>query len=231
MEARPGYSVWRAFCGLLRRDFTIACRHLADAANPLVFFIIVVALFPLGVSPSPEVLVEISAGVIWVVALLTTLLSSDAIFRGDYEDGALEQMAMAPAGLYSLSLAKVLAHWLVTGFPLTLLSPLLGVLLFMPTGGLVALVSSLVLGTITLSFIGAIGAALTVGLRKGGLLLSLIILPLYVPVLIFGTSAVDAGINDLAFRGQLAVLGAFALLAFSLSPLAIAASLKINLDH
>jgi heme exporter protein B len=231
MDDKLNYSLWRSFSGLFRRDLMIACRHLADAANPLVFFIIVVALFPLGVSPAPDVLLQISSGVIWVVALLATLLSSDAVFRGDYDDGALEQMAMSPSGLYTLSIAKVMAHWMVTGFPLTLLSPLLGVLLFMPGGGLVALIASLALGTITLSFIGSIGAALTVGLRKGGLLLSLIILPLYVPVLIFGTSAVDAGISGLAFQGQLAVLGAFALLAFSLAPLAIGAALKINLDH
>ncbi len=224
-------NMWQSFYGLLRRDLLIAWRHLADLANPLLFFIIVVALFPLGISPAPEMLLSISAGVIWVMALLTTLLSADAMFRSDYDDGSLEQLVLSPASLYLMAIAKVISHWLVTGLPLTILSPVLGVLLYMPAEGIKVLLVSLLLGTITMSFIGAIGAGLTVSLQRGGLLLSLIILPMYIPILIFGTSAVDAAIGGFPYNGQLALLAALALLALSLAPLAIAAAIRINLDR
>lgn len=173
----------------------------------------------------------LAPGILWVVGLLACLLSSDMMFRNDYDDGSLEQMILSPVSLYVQVAAKTVAHWLLTGFPLMLLSPLLALLLQLPSAGVVALMISMALGTATLSFIGAIGAGLTVGLRKGGLLLSLIILPLYIPVLIFGVSSVQSAANGSAYIGQLAILGAFLALAITLSPLAIAAGVRISVDN
>jgi len=216
---------------LIRRDVAIALRRRVELANPLLFFLMVCTLFPLGVGPEPAQLAVLAPGVLWVVALLACLLASDGLFRADFDDGSLEQMLVSPASMYLLALAKSAAHWLVTGLPLALLAPLLALLLQLPTHAVGALVMSLALGTAVLSLIGAIGAALTVGLRRGGLLLSLIVLPLYVPVLIFGASAVQAAAEGFDYSGQLAILGALLAIALPLTPLAVAASLRISTDN
>lgn len=228
MMTEPSLS--RAFGALLRRDLTLAFRHRSQLANPLLFFTIVVTLFPLAVSPAPGLLSTIGPGVIWVAALLAAMLSLDSIFRSDYDDGTLEQLLLSPHPLSMLVVAKVLAHWLVTGLPLLLLAPLLGVLLHLKPAALVAMLSTLALGTPVLSLVGAIGVALTVGLRRGGVLLSLLVLPLYIPVLIFAASAVANAAAGLAIVGQLAFLGALLALAVALAPLAAAAALRISLN-
>ncbi|WP_414730056.1 heme exporter protein CcmB [Zhongshania aliphaticivorans] len=216
---------------VLRRDLLAAARRGSEWSNPLVFFVMVCALFPLGIGPEPQRLAELAPGILWVVALLASLLASDTVFRSDYDDATLEQMLLSHQSLYPQVIAKTLAHWLLSGLPLSLLSPLLGVLLHLPTAGMLALMASLALGSAVLSFIGAIGAALTVGLRKGGLLLSLIILPLYIPVLIFGSSAVKTAVDGGLFLPQLAMLGVFFLVALALAPLAIAGALRISVDQ
>ncbi|MBU3069962.1 heme exporter protein CcmB [Aestuariicella sp. G3-2] len=213
-----------------RRDLLIAFRHRGEMANPIMFLLMVITMVPLGISPERAVLSVLAPGMIWVVALLATLLSLDGLFRADYEDGALEQLLMSPQPLYFQVLAKVLVHWLVTGLPLTIMAPLLGVMLSLPAAGFWPLVFSLFLGTACLSLIGAIGAALTVALRKGGLLISLIIMPLYVPILIFGSSAVSSAIDGFPFGGQMAVLGAFLAMAVVLAPVAAAGALRISVN-
>lgn len=225
-EPRLGH----AFFALLRRDLTLAYRHRSELANPMLFFVITVSLFPLGVGPEPSLLKVLGPGVIWVAALLATMLSLDGLFRSDFDDGALEQMVLCPHPVSVLVLAKVLAHWLVTGLPLLILTPLLAVLLQMPAQAMIMLVATLALGTPVLSLVGAIGMALTVGLKRGGLLLALLVLPLYIPVLIFATSAVDAAASGLPVTGQLYLLGALLALAFALAPLAAAAALRISLS-
>lgn len=220
-----------AFTATLRRDLLVALRRPGEIANPLVFFVIVIALFPLGIGPTPDDLARIAPGVLWVVALLASLLSTDMVFRSDHDDGSLEQLVRSPEPLYLLAIAKIAVHWLVTGLPLTLLSPVMAAMLYLPMAAVPALVLSLLAGTATLSLVGGIGAALTVGLRKGGILLALLILPFYVPVLVFGTAAVDAAAAGAAYLPQLAILAAFALLALTLAPLAVAAALRISLDH
>ena len=224
-------SMAKVFSAILKRDLLLAFRRRSDFFNPLAFFLIVCSLFPLGVGPNPQQLAILAPGILWVVALLACLLSSDTMFRSDYDDGSLELMLLSPVSLYIQVLAKTLAHWLLTGFPLTLLSPFLGLLLQLPVNGMLALVLAMAIGSATLSFIGAIGAGLTVGLRKGGLLLSLIILPLYIPVLIFGVGTVKAAVGGFEYGGPLAVLGAFLALAITLAPLAIAASVRISVDN
>jgi heme exporter protein B len=219
-----------AFLGVLRRDLQLGIRKRSELLNPILFFILVVSLFPLGIGPAPGLLGEIAPGVIWVAALLATLLSMERLFRSDFEDGALEHLLLSPHSLSLLVLAKVLAHWLVTGLPLILVSPLLGVLLHMPVEAIQVLPLTLLLGTPILSLLGAIGVALTVGLRRGGVLLTLLVLPLYVPVLIFGTAAVAAAAAGLPVSGQLALLGDMLALALTLSPLATAAGLRISAD-
>lgn len=217
-----------AFTAVLKRDLLLAVRRRGDWLNPLAFFVIVVTLFPLGVGPDSDLLREIAPGVIWVAALLATLLALDGLFRADFEDGSLEQLLLCPQPLSVLVLAKVLAHWLVTGLPLLCLSPLLAVIMQMPTRAFPALLVSLMLGTLTLSLIGAIGAALTVGLRRGGVLLALLVLPLFIPVLIFGSSSVIAASSGFAIEAQLSLLGALFMLALVLAPLAISAALRIS---
>lgn len=221
-------SLGRALWALLRRDLLLAYRRLSEVGNPLVFALIVIALFPLGIGPTASLLAAVAPGLVWVVALLACLLSSDSLFRDDYVDGTLEQMLLLPHSGYFLALGKVAGHWLVAGLPLVLISPLLAVMLALPAGGVWPLFVSLLLGTGTLSFIGAIGAALTVSLRRGGLLISLIVLPLYIPVLVFGAAAVDAAANGLPWGSHVAVLGALLCLALVLSPLAIAGGLRLN---
>jgi len=221
-------SLLQIFQLALKRDILLAYRKRGELVNPLVFFLIVATLFPLGISPNPEFLAQIAPGVVWVAALLATLLSMDSLFRSDYDDGSLEQMLLSPHPLSLLVLAKVTGHWLMTGLPLAIMSPLLGLMLYLPESGYWALVISLLLGTPVLILIGAIGAGLTVGLRKGGVLLSLLVLPLFIPVLIFGAGTVLAGVNGLPIGGYLALLGAMLALALALAPLAISAAIRIS---
>ncbi|ORT49371.1 heme ABC transporter permease [Vibrio sp. qd031] len=215
---------------IIRRELLIAYRRQADVLNPLWFFIIVITLFPLSIGPEPNLLARIAPGIVWVAALLSALLSLERLFRDDYNDGALEQMMLMPIPLPLVAMSKVLAHWLLTGLPLIIISPLLAVLLSLSFDTWLAVVVTLLLGTPTLSFIGAIGVALTVGLQKGGVLLSLLVLPLYVPILIFATSAIDAATLGMAYNGQAAVLGAFLVGAMTLTPFAISASLRVSVN-
>jgi heme exporter protein B len=228
--SQPALSTVAIALSVIRRDVLLAWRSRAEIANPLLFFTMVCTLLPLGIGPDAKQLAAIAPGMLWVIALLSCLLASDGLFRSDFDDGSLEQMLLSPSLLYVLMLAKSIAHWLVTGLPLALLSPLLAVLLQLPAIAMPALVLSLLLGTMVLSLVGAIGGALTVGLRRGGLLLSLIALPLYVPVLIFGASAVQAAAEGYAYSGQLAVLGALLALALPLVPFAVASAVRISLD-
>lgn len=221
------FAAWRA---MIVRDLTLAMRRRADVLTTLFFFIIVVSLFPLGVSPEMAVLREIAPGVIWVAALLASMLSLGRLFADDFQDGTLEQVLLLPQPLSVLVLAKVLAHWLVSGVPLVLLSPLLGMQLGLDSDAIGLLMLTLLLGTPVLSLIGSVGAALTLGVRGGGVLVSLLVLPLYIPVLIFGTGAVDAATSGMAFDGHLSLLGAFLVLAVLLTPLATAAALRISVE-
>ena len=219
------------FCArLLRRQLVLAIRRPIEIGNPLVFFAIVIALFPLGLGPAPETLAGLAPGVLWITALLSSLLSSDTVFRSDYEDGSLEQLMLSGQPLFLAVLAYTGAHWLTTGLLLAAVSPLFALMLNLPLVGLGILVLSLLLGTAVLSLLGCVGASLTVGLKRGGMLLSLLILPLYVPVLIFGTAAVRAAVDGLPIGPYLAILGAMLSLAIALAPLAIAAGLRISLD-
>ncbi len=194
-----------------------------------MFFMIVASLFPLAVSPDPELLGVIAAGVIWVGALLATLLSLDLMFKSDYEDGSLEQMLLMPQPAMLMVLVKVLVHWLVAGLPLAFIAPLLGLMLGLPNGGFMPLILSLLLATPILSLLGAIGAGLTVGLRKGGMLMPLLILPLYIPVLIFASGSVQAGVQGSDYLGHMAFLGAYLALTLVVAPVAAAAALRISL--
>jgi len=212
------------------RDITLAMRRRADVLTTLFFFLIVVSLFPLGVSPALEVLRGIAPGVIWVAALLASMLSLGRLFSADYQDGTLEQILLTPQPLSLLVLAKIMAHWLVSGLPLVLLSPLLGLQLGLDGTAIGLLMLTLLLGTPVLSLIGSVGAALTLGVRGGGVLVSLLVLPLYIPVLIFGTAAVDAGVSGLSYEGQLSLLGAFLVLAMVLTPWAAATALRISME-
>ena len=217
-----------AFRWIVRRDLRLALRRGSDSANVVVFFVLTIILFPLGIGPEPTVLARIAPGAIWVAALLASMLSLDAMFRTDHEDGSLELLAIAPLPLELTVLAKCLAHWLTTGIPLIIAAPLLAVLLNMDAGGFLTLVAAMGLGTPVLSLVGAIGAALTVGVRRGGVLISLLVLPLYVPVLIFGVGAVDAAIHGLTVRPHLLILGGMLLAALPLCPWASAAALRIS---
>jgi len=219
-----------AFLSLLKRDLVLAVRNRGELINPLLFYFIVAMLFPLGVTSDPKTLATMAAGVLWIAALLATLLSLDNLFRSDFDDGSLELIMLSPYPSVVLVLAKVLAHWLVTGLPLLIATPLLAVLMAVPEAARGTLWLTLALGTPVLSLVGAIGVALTVGLRRGGALLSLLVLPLYVPVLIFGANAVGASAAGLPVTGQLYMLGAFLVLALSLAPLATAAALRISID-
>jgi len=217
------------FC-VCRRELSIAIRKPGQWLNPLLFFVIVVTLFPLGVGPSPNTLSLIAPGVLWVSALLAVLLSLDSLFASDYVDGTLEQLVLSEQSLSIIVLGKVLTHWLLSGVPLLIISPLLAMLLNLPTSALPVLMLSLLLGTLTMSLIGAIGAALTVGLNQAGVLLSLLVLPLTVPVLIFGSSAVAAAATDLPANGQLFLLAALAVLGLTLAPFTAAAALRIGVS-
>lgn len=219
------------FCArLLRRQLVLAVRRPIEIGNPLLFFAMVVALFPLGLGPAPDQLAGFAPGILWIIALLSNLLTSDAVFRSDFEDGSLEQLLLAPQPLFISVLAYIGAHWLITGLLLALVSPVFALMLNLPGSATGALVLSLLLGTGVLSLVGCIGAALTVGLKRGGMLISLLILPLYMPVLIFGSAAVKAAVSGVPAGPYLAILGAMLCLAIALAPLAIAAGLRISVD-
>lgn len=221
---------WQFCIRLLRRQLLLAVRRPIDIGNPLLFFAMVVALFPLGLGPAPEKLAGFAPGVLWITALLSNLLTSDSVFRSDFDDGSLEQLLLASQPLYLSVLAYIGAHWLTTGLLLAVVSPLFALMLNLPVAALGALVASLLLGTAVLSLLGAIGAALTVGLKRGGMLISLLILPLYMPVLIFGSAVVQAAVIGNATGPYLAILGAMLCLAIALAPLAVAAGLRISID-
>jgi len=219
-----------AFVALLRRDFLLAYRRRAELLQPLVFLLVVVTLFPLGVGPSPTLLANIAPGVIWIAALLATVLSLDSLFRSDFEDGTLEQMVLSGQSLALIALARTVAHWLVAGLPIVLLSPLLAMWMNLPDEGLLILIESLAIGTPVLSLIGAIGGALTVSLKRGGQLLSLLVFPLYVPLLILATSAVSSAVVDLPYTGQLGLMVSGLIASLTLAPFATAAALKLSLS-
>lgn len=219
-----------AFGPLFRRDLRLALRRRSEVLQPLIFLLVVVSLFPLGVGPEPARLADIAQGVIWIAALLATVLSLDALFRGDYEDGSIELWVSSGHPLALVALAKVTAHWLLAGLPIVLLSPLLALWMNLPAAGGGVLAATLVLGTPVLSGIGAIGSALTVSTRRGGQLLSLLVFPLYVPVLILATGAVDAAIHGLSYNGQLGLMAAGLVATLTLAPFAVAAALKLSLE-
>lgn len=219
------------FMLLIAREARLLCRRPAEVINPLVFFAIVVALFPLAVGPETQQLQNLSPGLVWVAALLAVLLSLDGMFRSDFEDGSLEQWVVSPHPLPLLVLAKVLAHWLFSGLALVVVAPLLALMLGLPARCLPVLLLSLLLGTLTLSLLGAVGAALTVGLKRGGLLLALLILPLYIPVLILGSGALQAALQGMPSVGHLLWLASLTALAVTLTPFAIAAGLTISVGE
>lgn len=219
-----------AFFALVARDLRLALRQGGDAALVIAFFVLTVVLFPFGVGPEPELLQRIAAGIVWVTALLAALLSLERLFQADYEDGSLEALALLPLPLEAQVLAKCLAHWLVSGLPLILVAPLLALLLHLDASGYPALIAGMGLGTPVLSLIGAVGAALSLGARRGGVLLSLLVLPLYIPVLIFGVAAVEADIAGFGARPDLLLLAALLVLALGLVPFAAAAALRLALE-
>lgn len=219
-----------AVLAIIRRDLLLAVRRKSEVFTALFFFIIVVSLFPLGIGPEAALLRQIAPGILWVAALLATMLGLARLFAPDHADGTLEQMVLASAPLGLLVAGKIAAHWLTTGLPLVLLAPVLGLQFGLGADALGVLVVSLLLGTPLLSLIGAIGAALTLGLRGGGLLLSLLVLPLYVPTLIFGAGAVEAHISGLGADGHLSLLAALLALAVFFAPWATTAALRIALE-
>jgi heme exporter protein B len=218
------------FRWIVARDLTLAWRRRADVLSTLFFFVIVVSLFPLGIGPEAKLLRAIAPGVVWVAALLASMLSLGRLFANDYQDGTLEQMLLTPQPLYLVVMGKVLAHWLVSEIPLVFVAPLIGVQFDLDRGTLVILFVSLLIGTPILSLIGSIGAALTLGLRGGGVLIALLILPLYVPVLVFGAGAVDASIGGMSSQANLYLLSAFLMLALVFAPWATSAALRISLE-
>ena len=216
----------KPFIEIVRRDLKLAIRQGMDSVMVVMFFVIAVVLFPFGVGPEPNILARISAGLIWVAALLASMLSLERLFQTDFEDGSLELLIMQPVALEITVAAKIMAHWLTTGLPLIVAAPLLAVLMNMESSGFMVLILTLTIGTPALSLIGSIGAALILGARRGGVLLSLLILPLYIPVLIFSVSAIDAVLNGLAWRVQILILSGFLVGVLPLSLCASAAALR-----
>jgi heme exporter protein B len=219
-----------AFVAVLRRDLQLAFRQGSAISLTVMFFVITVTLFPLGVGPEPAILARIAAGVLWVAALLSAMLSLDRLFQADYEDGSLDLLALSPLPLELTVLAKVIAHWLTGGLPLVVIAPVLALALNLPAAAIPALLAAMLLGTPVLSLLGAIGAGLTVGVRRGGVLLSLLVLPLYIPVLIFGVAAIEAAVGGFGVRPHLLILGAFFFAALMLSPIAASAALRLALE-
>lgn len=214
--------------GICRRDLAIAFKQKSELAQPVMFLTLVVTLFPLGVGPAPETLQRIGPGVIWVAAILSSLLGMERIFRDDYIDGSMEQYMLSPTPLWQIVSVKVLTHWLVSFLPLLLLSPLLALFLNLTFSMYIALMLTLLLGTPLLSFVGSIAVGLTVGVNRGGLLLALLLIPVFIPLLIFATSAVDSAALQLPYHPQLAIIAAMLLLSAALAPFAISLALKVS---
>ena len=223
-------TTFQAFKATLKRDLLIAYKRKNDMINPFMFFLIVASLFPIGISPDPDRLAEIATGVLWISALLASLLAMDNLFRSDYEDGSLEQLLLSPHPLYFLVLAKNISHWLVSGLPVALVSPLVAYMLNLPSESYFTLFITLLVGTPVLSLLGSIGVALTVGLGSRGLILAVITLPMSVPVLIAGTLTVQQTLNGASLAGYLAILAAMLFAAVSFAPLASAAALRISVN-
>lgn len=219
-----------AMFAVLRRDLTLAMQRPGDTLQPLWFLLLVITLFPLAIGPEPERLAELASAVIWISALLATLLALDGLFRRDFDDGGLEQWLLVDTPLPLLVFGRVLSHWLITGLPMVLLSPLLALLLNLPGEALPVLVKSLLLGTPVLSLLGAVAASLSIGSRRGGMLLTLLVAPLYLPVLIFATGAVQNSILGLPVTAPLTMLAAILVLTLTLTPFAIAGALRVTLD-
>jgi len=219
-----------AIGAIIGRDLRLALRQGLDSLLAVVFFVLACVLFPFGVGPAPETLARIAAGVLWVAALLAALLSLERLFQADYEDGSLDLLALGPAPLPAIAAAKIAAHWLTTAVPLIAAAPVLALILNLPPAAFSSLVLALVLGTPTLSLIGGVGAALVLGARRGGVLLALLVLPLYIPVLIFGVAAVGASQIGLAAQPHLFMLAALLLVALVLAPWAAGAALRQALD-
>ncbi|MDD5470458.1 MAG: heme exporter protein CcmB [Sideroxydans sp.] len=215
---------------VIRRDLLLAMRRRADVLTTLIFFVMVVSLFPLGVGPEPDMLRKMAGGVLWVAALLASMLSLPRMFSADHIDGTLEQMMLAPQSLTMMVLGKIVAHWMLSGLPLVLIAPVLGLQFDMPAEAIGVLMLALLLGTPVLSMIGAVGAALTLGLRGGGVLVSLLVLPLTIPVLIFGAGAVEAVSGGMDAASNLSLLGAFLLFALVFSPFVAAQALRISME-
>jgi len=230
MVAGTSMSMGSVILATIRRELLLALRSPGDVINPLMFFVISISLFPLGGGADTDFLSGIASGVIWVTALLAIMFSMDSLFRADYEDGSLEQLLMSPQPLYFLLLAKVFSHWLLSCLPIIILAPLFAEMLAMPDAGRMPLVLGLLVGTPILCLQGAIGMALTVGLSRSGLLLAVLILPLFIPVLVFGTGMVQAAMGSLPYTGLLSLLGALLIAAICLSPLAIGAALRISVN-
>jgi heme exporter protein B len=224
VEVVPG------FMALLERELLLAWRSRGEVAQPLVFFVMVASLFPLGIGADTQLLTRIAPGVVWVCGLLAALLSLTRIFAADHADGTLEQLLLSPYPLPALAGAKIAAHWLTTGLPLALVSPVIGMQFALSADALGLLIATLLIGTPVLSMIGAIAAALTLGARGQSVLIALLVLPLYVPVLIFGAGAVEAALAGIDYSGHLALLGAGTLLGLVATPFVVSAALKISLD-
>ena len=222
--------LWHAFIAIIQRDLVLAFRRRSELLNPVLFFIMIASLFPLGVTPDEAPLKMMAPGVIWIAALLSALFSLETLFRADFDDGSLEQLCLSPQPLVILVLAKILAHWMITGFPMLVFAPLLALLFQLDSPTITVLEITLLLGTPLLSLIGSVGIALTVGLRKGGVLLSLIVLPLMIPVLIFATSAVTSSALGMEVSVQINLLLALLTLALTVVPLATAFGLRISLS-
>lgn len=220
--------MFKVFAIIMKRDLLLAMRRKSDITSTLFFFVVVVSLFPLAIGPELETLRMIAPGIVWVAALLASMLALDHMFSVDFMDGSLEQMLLTPQPLSVLVIAKITAHWLITGLPLVLIAPVLGLQYDLSTEAIGVLMITLLVGTPALSLIGAIGAALTLGLRGGGVLVSLLVLPLTIPVLIFGAGAVEANVSGLGAEGHLSMLAAILVVALLLAPMATAAALRIS---
>jgi heme exporter protein B len=220
----------RFLIAVIRRDLRLAARRRGDWLTSQFFFVMVVSMFPLGIGPDPTMLGKVAGGVLWVAALLASLLSLQRLFADDHRDGSLEQMLLSPNPTVLLALGKALAHWLIYGIPLLLIAPVLGVQFALPAEAIGVLMLSLLIGTPVLSLLGSVGAALTLGLRGGGVLLTLLILPLYVPALIFGAGAVDATLAGLGAEANLSLLAAFMVMTLLVSPWVAAAALRVSIE-
>ncbi|WEJ62214.1 heme exporter protein CcmB [Thiomicrorhabdus lithotrophica] len=220
-----------SFLSLIKRDLVLAYRGRGEAFNSLIFFGLVILLFPIGISASEKLLAEIAPGLIWIAALLATMVSLDNLFKEDFQDGTLEQWAVSPHSLISFAWARLLSHWIITSVPLIIIAPLFALSLNLPPEAIGVLILSLLLGTPLLTFIGGIGVALTTGLKKSSMLLPLLVLPFYIPVLIFGASAVDVAADGWSAAGQLYILAGLFVLGITLAPFAVATSLKVSVSQ